>query len=188
MPSLSTVAWVILVVWLVIDCLFVGRIGAPNARQSDKLSNIVIGVAVLVGIASAAWIQRYGPGDMGGYAMVAQSAGIAILCGGILFRVVAIAQLGAFHTPLVTIQQDHHLVRHGLYRHLRHPSYLGACIAFTGFGLGLGNWLSAATVLGFCVAGYLYRIKVEETALLERFGDEYESYRKRTSRMIPRVF
>jgi hypothetical protein len=27
-----------------------------------------------------------------------------------------------------------------------HPRYLGACIAFLGFGLGLGSWLSAGVV------------------------------------------
>lgn len=188
MGSLLPVAWTILVVWLVIDCRFVGRIGSPNARQSDKLSNIVIGVAVLAGIAGGTWIQSFGPGDMGRYAGFAQLAGLALLCGGILFRVIAIAQLGTFHSPLVAIQEDHRLVRHGLYRHLRHPSYLGACIAFAGFGLALANWLSAATVLACCLAGYLYRIEVEESALLERFGDDYESYRKLTPRLIPRVF
>lgn len=188
MVSMSTVAWVILAVWLVIDCRYVGRIGAPNARQRDKLSNIVVGVAVLAGIAGGAWIRFFGPGDMGRYADVARLTGLALLCGGILFRIVAIAQLGGFHTPLVAIQEDHRLVQHGLYRHLRHPSYLGACLAFAGFGLTLANWLSAATVLGCCVAGYLYRIHVEETALRERFGDDYESYRKRTPRLIPWVF
>jgi protein-S-isoprenylcysteine O-methyltransferase len=90
--------------------------------------------------------------------------------------------------PVVAIQSGHRLVDTGVYRHVRHPSYLGACIAYLGFGLGLGSYLSAAAVLGMVLIGYAYRIHVEEKALLESLGDEYAAYRRRTSRLIPGIY
>jgi len=33
----------------------------------------------------------------------------------------------------------------------------------------------------------LYRVKVEEKTLVERFGDRYREYIKRTKRFIPRL-
>lgn len=188
MASLHAAAWTALVVWLVIDCVIVGRIGLPGARQRDRLSNIVIGVAVVAGIAGAAWFAARGPGGMGRLTVPVQLTGLTLFCVGLVVRVTAIRQLGVFHAPLVAIQHDHRLVRHGLYRHVRHPSYLGACLAFAGFGLGLGNWLSAVTMVACCMAGYLYRIAVEETALRQRFGSEYDAYRRQTCRMLPGIF
>jgi len=90
--------------------------------------------------------------------------------------------------PVVAIQAGHRVVDTGLYRHVRHSSYLGACIGFLGFGLGLGSWLSAVSMLGFVLVGYLYRIHVEEEALLEALGEDYATYRRRTRRLIPGVY
>ncbi len=120
--------------------------------------------------------------------MPVQISGLALLAAGIVIRSVAIAQLGPFHTPIVAIQAGHRVVDTGLYRHVRHPSYLGACLALLGFGLGLGSWLSAAFVLGMALIAYAYRIHVEETALVESLGDEYSAYRRRTYRLIPGVY
>jgi protein-S-isoprenylcysteine O-methyltransferase Ste14 len=37
-------------------------------------------------------------------------------------------------------------------------------------------------------AAMLYRIHVEEVALVDAFGAEYENYRKATSRLIPGLY
>lgn len=53
-----------------------------------------------------------------------------------------------------------------MYRHVRHPSYLGALIAFLGFSLASGNWLSMVVIMGITPCLYLYRIHEEDAALL----------------------
>ena len=78
------------------------------------------------------------------------------------------------------------LVRHGLYRHLRHPMYLGEFIAFAGV---LVPVLSPATAAAFllCVGLQLYRAAVEERTLSAVFP-EYHQYKLSTRRLIPGIY
>jgi protein-S-isoprenylcysteine O-methyltransferase len=76
----------------------------------------------------------------------------------------------------------------GLYRHVRHPSYLGALIAFFGFSLAIGNWLSVVVVMVITPAIYLFRIREEEAALGAAFGDVYRKYCTRTKCLIPGLY
>ena len=99
-----------------------------------------------------------------------QGVGLAIMAVGILVRSIAIAQLGRFHTPNVAIRADHQLRVTGLYRVVRHPSYLGALIAYFGFGLALGNWLSVLILMAVVPALYLYRMHEEGAAMLATDG------------------
>jgi protein-S-isoprenylcysteine O-methyltransferase len=179
--------WVVFL-WIIIDGVVVFRRGARPASRADRFSALGIVLAGWVGIGSAISLGFAGAGALGTYTLPVQIFGLALLAAGIAVRSVAIAQLGRFHAPVVAIQSGHRLVDTGLYRHVRHPSYLGACIAFFGFGLGLGSWMSAAVVLGMALIAYAYRIHVEERALLEALGDDYAAYRKRTSRLIPGIY
>jgi len=75
----------------------------------------------------------------------------------------------------------------GVYRVIRHPSYLGLLINSLGWGLafrsGVGALLTAITVLPI-----LARIRAEEALLRSQFGAEYTAYRIRTSRLFPGIF
>jgi protein-S-isoprenylcysteine O-methyltransferase len=145
-------------------------------------------LASWVGIGGAIALAFAGIGAVGAYLVPVQISGLALLVAGIVIRTVAIAQLGRFHAPIVAIQAGHRVVDTGLYRHVRHPSYLGACIAFLGFGLGLGSWLAALWVVVMALFAYAYRIHVEERALVDSLGAAYSAYRKRTHRLIPGVY
>jgi protein-S-isoprenylcysteine O-methyltransferase len=178
----------VLFLWLSIDVVVLSRRGPREARRRDRLSHLGIVVATVMGIVVSTSFRFAGAGSLGRLTVPTQIAGLGLLIAGIAFRSAAIFQLGAFHMPVVAIRTGHRVVDTGLYRHIRHPSYLGACIGFLGFGLGLGNWLSAVSMLGFVLVGYLYRIHVEEAVLLEALGAEYAAYRRRTHRLIPGVY
>lgn len=115
-------------------------------------------------------------------------AGLGLLILGIVMRSIAIHTLGKYFTGTVVIKDDHQLIRTGLYRYLRHPAYTGTLLAHLGFGLAFANWLSLllSTVPFLLVA--MYRMRVEEQALLATFGDEYSSYCETSKRLIPRVY
>ena len=178
----------VLFLWLSIDSYVLRCRGSRAAHRRDRLSYLGIMVATLLGIGVSTSFGFAGAGSFGGLTVPAQFAGLGLLVAGIVFRSVAILQLGALHTPVVAIEAGHRVVDTGLYRHVRHPSYLGACVGFLGFGLGLGSWLSAVSMLGFVLVGYLYRMHVEEEALLEALGEEYAAYRRRTYRLIPGIY
>jgi protein-S-isoprenylcysteine O-methyltransferase len=88
----------------------------------------------------------------------------------------------------VAILSDHRLLDTGLYSLVRHPSYLGAIVAFSGFGLALDNLVSLALVVVLTPCLYLYRIREEDAALLAAFGEPYRAYCARTKRLIPGLY
>jgi len=106
---------------------------------------------------------------------------------GICVRWIAAATLGRQFTIDVAIVTEHQIVDKGLYRTIRHPAYLGTLVTLWGLGLALENWLCLLILFALPLAGHLYRISVEERALVEHFGSAYSDYMKRTKRLIPGV-
>jgi protein-S-isoprenylcysteine O-methyltransferase len=175
--------------WMVVDRIVVFRRQGPGVRSWKDPSLLVIALTSWGGILLAVVLALARLGvPAQAWAVPAQVAGLVVLAGGIALRSAAIAQLGPLHTPRLAIQPGHRLVESGLYRRIRHPSYLGSAIAHLGFGLALGSWLSALAACGMSVAGYLHRMDVEERVLLEGLGDAYAAYRRRTHRLIPGVY
>jgi protein-S-isoprenylcysteine O-methyltransferase Ste14 len=87
-------------------------------------------------------------------------------------------------TPDNDIENTTNLVSVGAYRYIRHPLY---CTLLLG---GLGAILKRPTWLGFLIlsilAGFVYATaKVEELENIERFGETYREYMKRTKMFIP---
>lgn len=107
---------------------------------------------------------------------------------GIFFRWIIIKSLGKFFTVDVSIKEDHQIKQTGFYRFVRHPSYSFALITVLGLGLFLNNWVSLIVVFVPVFSAFLYRIKVEEKALTEKFGEEYIRYKKNTKMLVPFVF
>jgi protein-S-isoprenylcysteine O-methyltransferase len=112
-------------------------------------------------------------------AVPATAMGVVVFVAGLAIRWYAIIYLGRFFTVNVAIASDHELIDGGPYRYVRHPSYSGALLAFFGLGLCIGNSILAV---------FLWRIHVEEAALLRGLGNQYQSYMDRTKRLIPGVY
>ncbi|MDE2184137.1 MAG: isoprenylcysteine carboxylmethyltransferase family protein [Alphaproteobacteria bacterium] len=110
---------------------------------------------------------------------------MAVFWAGLLLYVWAVRTLGEFFRTSVTLLDGQKLVTRGPYRLLRHPAYTGGILLFSGAGLATGNWASAAVAAGAVAAGYIWRIRVEERALLERFGAAFEARRRQTWAVIP---
>jgi len=76
------------------------------------------------------------------------------------------------------------LVTSGPYCYVRHPSYLGYFFMFTGLFFLWPNLFTLFPLIA--IPGY-YRITFEEEKLLlQRFGDEYVRYQRKTGRFIPK--
>lgn len=186
MNTVRSVAIVILFVWLTIDALVVFRLrtGAAENRDHSSLKLLMIGGPVVYALSIGLSYGRVGAL----HSLAWQVAGLVVFALGIVVRSLAIAQLGRFHTPNVAIRGDHQLKEEGLYAYVRHPSYLGALIAFVGFALALGNWLSVLVMLCLMTGIYLYRIREEDAALAAAFGDAFHRYAARTKRLVPGIY
>ncbi|TML47106.1 MAG: isoprenylcysteine carboxylmethyltransferase family protein [Actinobacteria bacterium] len=118
----------------------------------------------------------------------ARTRGVGIVLVGAALRDWAILSLGRYFRREVTIEPGQRIVRRGPYRVLRHPSYTGIFLIFAGFGLAFGSWVSAAVALLIVFAGMRPRIWVEERALSQAFGADYEDYANSTARVLPYIW
>ncbi|NIQ07584.1 MAG: isoprenylcysteine carboxylmethyltransferase family protein, partial [Candidatus Korarchaeota archaeon] len=70
-------------------------------------------------------------------------------------------------------------------RYIRHPSYLGYFLMF--FGI-FALWPNGLTLIPLvAVPGYYSLTFVEEKLLIQRFGEEYLEYMRKTGRFLPKI-
>ena len=165
------------------------RASNTESQLADRGSLRLIWIVICCSLFAAYYVSYSLPGcNFGALAAPAQILGIFLFAAGLALRWYAIIYLGRFFTVNVAIAADHRLIDGGPYRHLRHPSYTGALTAFLGLGLCIGSWLSIALILVPISSVFLWRIRVEEAALLQGLGDQYRRYMSRTKRLIPGVY
>jgi protein-S-isoprenylcysteine O-methyltransferase len=114
--------------------------------------------------------------------------GLILFLAGLALRWYSIGYLGRYFTVNVSISAEHTLIDSGPYRYVRHPTYTGALLAFVGLGFCFGNWLTILFLTVPIIGGFLWRIWIEERALIEALGENYRAYMQRTKRLIPRVY
>jgi protein-S-isoprenylcysteine O-methyltransferase Ste14 len=95
--------------------------------------------------------------------------------------------LGRNWSSEVMIKADHQLIRTGPYRVVRHPIYTAILGLAIGTALISGRVVSLLGVLAFLLA-YVRKLRIEERALGETFGAEWEDYRKHSWALVPGVY
>ena len=113
--------------------------------------------------------------------------GVIVFTIGASWRLWPVFVLGRRFSGLVAIQPGHALVTTGIYRFIRHPSYLGLLLTAFGWGLAFraGVGLLLATMM---IPVLIARMNSEERLLESQFGEQYNDYRSRSSRMIPGIY
>jgi len=112
-------------------------------------------------------------------------AGIPFLVVGIAVRIVARVTLGKQFSGHVQTTESHRLITSGIYSPIRHPAYLGYLCLLIGFPVCFGSIAGFGCAVVSGIPALIYRIRVEETALLRWFGEEYQRYQERTRRLVP---
>lgn len=114
-------------------------------------------------------------------------AGVALLLGGLLLMyrtIILFARVG--RGTLAPWDPTERLVVLGPYRHVRNPMISGVLSVLLGEGLVLGSPAVLILALVFFGVNATYIPLVEERGLIERFGADYETYRRNVPRWIPR--
>ena len=91
------------------------------------------------------------------------------------------------HVIQTSRRPQHRVIKHGVYRYVRHPGYLGWFIWSVGTQIMLCNPLGAVV---FVVASWRFfknRIPFEEKALVAMFPGEYAAYAAATRTWIPGI-
>jgi protein-S-isoprenylcysteine O-methyltransferase Ste14 len=176
--------------WLAseIAILIVTRTRSGRGEVRDRGSLVVLWLTLIAaGTLGRRYAQSHAPTMFGGAHWLG-FVGLAFLVLGVAIRWTAVVSLGRSFSANVAIRAQQQLYTGGLYRLVRHPSYLGLLLVLTAIALHTHNWIGFAIVLIPSVAALDYRIHVEEEALRAAFGDSYEIYSSRTKRLIPGLY
>jgi protein-S-isoprenylcysteine O-methyltransferase Ste14 len=114
-------------------------------------------------------------------------SGIALFLAGGILRLWAALLLGRRLCRLNVIRPEHTLVTTGVYRVIRHPSYLGFFVNLLGWVLAFRSWAGLLVAVLF-VFPLATRIRAEERLLSRHYGGEYDAYCRRTWRLIPGIY
>ena len=173
-------------IWVASE-FWIGRKRAHDGGKAhDRGSLQLLHVAIWGSILIAVWLSRKGIGRFDeSLLMPLFWTGCMLMVAGMLFRWWAVRALAGYFTVDVAIRDDHQLIRSGPYRLLRHPSYTGSLATFYGFALALGSVWSLAMIVVVVTAAFLWRIRVEERALVSAFPRDYPAYARETKRLIP---
>ena len=113
--------------------------------------------------------------------------GLFLFVIGVAIRALGKRTLGEYYAYGLRILPNHKLVKHGIYRHIRHPITLAALIYGAGIPLFFSSLYGFIVMLAM-IPFFLYRIEIEEKMLIEKFGEEYREYMKHTKKIIPFVY
>jgi protein-S-isoprenylcysteine O-methyltransferase Ste14 len=99
------------------------------------------------------------------------AVGVLLTVMGFMFRIQSIVTLKQYFTYSIAHAGNQKLIEIGLYKIIRHPGYSGQLMIFAGISTALLNWLSILFMMIQAAIGFAYRIKVEESFMIEYMGE-----------------
>lgn len=162
------------------------RRGEGNIQ--DRGTMIVMWVVIFASLFASGWMQHLHLAVMHFGERWLRPASMALLGAGLAVRITAILTLGKWFSANVATHATQTIQRKGLYRMVRHPSYLGMEIIFFAIGLHAHDWACFVAAFIPPTLAVIYRIHIEEAALLGAFGEDYAEYMRTTKRLIPGVY
>lgn len=94
--------------------------------------------------------------------------------------------LGKNWSTTIEVKKDHELIVGGPYKYIRHPMYASVYLIYVGFLILTANWLVGALLLAPFTLLYVSRVRSEEQMMLEKFGEKYQEYMKKSGRLFPK--
>jgi protein-S-isoprenylcysteine O-methyltransferase Ste14 len=113
--------------------------------------------------------------------------GFVLVVAGLGLRLQATRTLGKYFSPTVRLLPGHRLIKHGIYRRIRHPVHLGSMLVFFSIAL-IFHSLYGFLVTALAIPLILHKIRIEEQMFMEKFGDEYRDYIMNSKKLIPFVY
>jgi protein-S-isoprenylcysteine O-methyltransferase Ste14 len=147
-----------------------------------------VGVWVVVATVILHRAGHYWPGAGMGDGASVFALGMTLLVAGAGLRWWSFWALGQYFTFSVDVSRDQQIVTRGPYRALRHPGYAGGLLAMIGIGVIYSNWVGLAGFALPSLAIIVWRIHIEENALLRTAGEPYRRYASHRKRLIPLIW
>ncbi len=190
--NLSIIFLLISLVWIISEVIL-ARVKHSKTKDSkglDKSSLRFLWTTIIICILIGVFLGVWRVGWRIGYIPVKfiSLVGLVLIILGLIVRWTAILTLKKYFTVDVSILKEHKIIDKGIYKFIRHPAYAGSLLSFLGLGLAFSNWLSTLVIFIPILGAFIYRIRVEEKALIQAFGEEYINYSKTTKKLIPVIY
>lgn len=154
-----------------------------SKRQNDKGSLALLWLTITLCLTFGFIFANYKTWTLINY--VVAMLGVFMILLGAVIRWLSIIQLNSAFTVNVAIVNNHKLKTDGVYKYVRHPSYLGLLLIILGFAIGMNSHISFLIIIVPITLAIIYRIRVEENILIQEFRNEYPEYKLKTKMLIP---
>ena len=191
---LSTLVFALVIVsWFAFGAVFFLRRKTEAGPEQKRVSGSILGVA-LQGVSYAlVWaIHRPAFSPIVSASQPVEIV-IALITLGLAFASVwvvmaAVRTLGKEWSVTARLVEGHNLATSGPYQFVRHPIYSSMLGMLLATGLAVAYWFSLLLAIFIFLIGTVIRVRSEEQLLSERFGADFEAYRKRVPAMLPGIF
>ena len=110
--------------------------------------------------------------------------GIIPLAFGIIINLIADQAFHKTNTTVKPFEESTALIKEGVFRISRNPMYLGFVLVLTGIAVLIRSLAPYAIIFAFVILMDRMYIRVEERMLAEKFGTEWEDYKRSTRRWL----
>jgi protein-S-isoprenylcysteine O-methyltransferase Ste14 len=168
-----------------------GALSTKRTMRREHAATRLVHVFMLVLAFGLVFKDWFRPGLLNAFFIVPTPAvewsGVALTAAGIGLAILSRIVLGRNWSGMVTLKENHRLIRSGPYAVVRHPIYTGLLLALLGAAISCGR---VGALLGVAIAAVGMRIKslVEEGFMEREFGAEYAEYKRRVKALIPLVW
>ncbi len=186
--SHSVAQWILVpsvLIWIAME-VRQGLTRRPEGTRSKRGSPIYIRFAVIIGVGISLLLTHAAPNThmwpaAGWIALGTLECGIAL-------RLWSFQTLGRYFTFTVQTSTDQPVITAGPYSVIRHPGYAGIILAYFSVLIIATNWWFVLGVGSTLLAALVFRIIVEERALLSELGAPYRAYADTHKRLVPFVW
>lgn len=109
-----------------------------------------------------------------------------IMCIGFLLNFTFTRSVGKSIKEAVNSEEKPQLITTGIYHYIRHPAYTAIILSYIGTFLIIPNVFMLIFLLGGIFVIYEHS-REEEKSLMKIYGEEYERYKKRVGRFLPKI-
>ncbi|MGD0617349.1 MAG: isoprenylcysteine carboxylmethyltransferase family protein [Bryobacteraceae bacterium] len=169
----------------------VAALNTKRTRRREAIASRLLYTAVLAIAFLLVFKSQFRPGILNAFFIaqtpVVEWTGVALTAAGIALAIYARITLGRNWSGMVTLKEDHELIRKGPYALVRHPIYTGMVLGFLGAAVDCAR---VGALLGVALAMLGLRMKwgTEEQFMVRQFGAEYLDYKRHVKALIPFVW
>ena len=178
--------------WLIWACIWIvaSRNVKPTERSEQPLSRLSntlpIWLAAFFLIVPHSWLgvlsRRVLPHGIASFGI-----GALLVVAGLGFAIWARYHIGRNWSGVITVKEDHTLVKTGPYALVRHPIYSGLLLAILGSAIARGH-IGGILAIALILYAILRRVRIEEHWMAETFGQDYVDYAASTPALAPFIW